>query len=135
MMKKFMLLICACVSGVMVHADSYPYLTFQNADGTMTSVGVESLMMTISDGKLIVTNANESKELSLADLSSMYFSMNDATGISDAKMSDANKEVEAFSLQGVSVGKFTSIQSLKESLSSGVYIVKSDNKTIKITVK
>ena len=72
MKKRFMFLICTCLLGVIAHAVTYPYLTFQKADGTVVSMGVESLTMTFSDGKLLVSNGTDTHTLTVSELSSMY---------------------------------------------------------------
>lgn len=135
MKKRFMFLFPAMLAVAAAHADTYPYLTFQTADGTTVSIKVESLMMTFSDGKLVVSNGTDSQELTVVDLSSMYFSTSDATGIKEVAISDADGEVEAFSLQGVSYGKFSNLQAFKGKATPGVYVVKSNGKTQKITVR
>ena len=137
MKKWFVFIIVACLSGVTAYGDTYPYLTFQQTDGTLTSMTTSSLTMTFADGKLIATNGSESKEITVANLTSMFFSETNATtGLNKVAVTDADGEVEAYSLQGVSVGKFSNLKSLKESLTVGVYIVKATNgKNSKIVVK
>lgn len=137
MKKWFVFIIVACLSGVTAYGDTYPYLTFQQTDGTLTSMTTSSLTMTFADGKLIATNGSESKEITVANLTSMFFSETNATtGLNEVAVTDADGEVEAYSLQGVSVGKFSNLKSLKESLTVGVYIVKATNgKNSKIVVK
>lgn len=126
----------SCLYGTLAHADNkYGYLTFQNSDGTTVSMPVGSLTMTFSDGKLIATNGTVTKELTLEDLGNMYFSTDNVTGIKDVSITDADGEVEAFSMQGVSLGKFASLTSLKDKLPSGVYVVKSKGKTQKTTIR
>ena len=136
MKKKFMFLISACLSVVMAHAVTYPYLTFQTSNGTTVSMATSSLIITFADGKLVATNGTQTKELSVADLSSMYFSTSEATGIKDVVVTDDDGVVEAFSLQGVSFGKFDNLQALQTSVPTGVYIVKTTSgKTVKFSVK
>lgn len=135
MKKKLLLLIGTCLSGVMAHADSYPYLTFQKSDGTMVSMEVASLTMTFSDGKLIASNGTDSQELAVDDLLKMYFSENDVTGIQNVDISDSDGEVEVFSLQGISYGQFSTLQSFRNTAESGVYIVKANGKAQKIMVR
>ncbi len=136
MKRIFTFLISACLSGMMAHADTYPYLTFQQADGTQVSVSTSSLTMVFTDGKLIASNGTVSQELTVADLASMYFSTTDATGIKETVISDADGEVEAFTLQGISVGKYTSLQEVKEHVPMGIYILKtSSGKTSKVAIK
>lgn len=131
-----MLMICACLSVVMAHAEDYAYLTFQQADGTLVSIPASSLTMTFADGKLVATYGAESRTLTVAELASMYFSKTDATGIKNTVVTDADGEVEAFTLQGVSFGKFNNVESLKKKVPAGVYVVKASNgKTSKVDVK
>ncbi len=65
-------------------AQGYPYLIFETADGTKTSVAVESLKLTLGTTTLTVGT----KQFALADLTKMYFS---ATAVgSDAVEGDVN---------------------------------------------
>ena len=135
-MKKRLTFLVSAVMAVMVaHADTYPYLAFRKTDGTTAAVGTAELTMTFTGGKLIVTNGTENLELTVADLESMYFSSGDVTGIREAPLTDANGEVKAFSLQGVSYGKFGSLQTFKSQAPAGVYVIKGNGKTQKITVR
>lgn len=135
MKKKFMFLFSAMLAVAAAHAETYPYLTFQKVDGSMVSIGVESLTMTFSDGKLIASNGSESQELTVSDLSSMYFSSENTTGIKDIAISDADGEVEVFSIHGVSYGKYCNLQAFTSKATAGVYVVKGNGKTQKIAVK
>lgn len=135
MKKELLFIIGTCMSGPAAHADSYPYLTFQKSDGTTVSMESASLVMTFSDGKLIASNGTDSQELTVADLSKMYFSETGATGIQDVDVADADGEVEVFSLQGVSYGKFSTVQSFLNTAEPGVYIVKVNGKSQKIMVR
>lgn len=135
MKKRFVFLLSAMLATAATKAETYPYLTFQSADGTMQSVEVESLTMTFSDGKLLVSNGTKSLELAVADLSSMFFSTSDATGIETVSAAEADGNMAVFSLQGTSVGSFSSVQQLRTSVPAGVYIIKKGGKTQKITVK
>lgn len=135
MKKKLMMFICVCLSGMIAHADSYSCLTFQKADGTVTSVSVASLTMTFSDGKLHIGNEDGSYEFALADLSSMYFSNGDVTPVKGITSAMSDGDVEAFTLQRMSLGKFCSLQELKQRVPAGVYMVKSNGKTQKTVFK
>lgn len=65
-------------------AQGYPYLIFETADGTKTSVAVESLTLTLGTTTLTAGT----KQFALADLTKMYFS---ATAVgSDAVEGDVN---------------------------------------------
>ena len=134
-MKKVMFLIVACLPLLAAHAESYPYLTFQKADGSLQSIGVEALEMTFQDGKLVYTNSTGTGTLTLADLAAMYFSSTDATAITSPTADSGDGKVEVFSLQGVSYGTFANLQAMKESVPTGMYIVKTNGKTQKIAVR
>lgn len=134
-MKKVTLLIMACLPLLAAHAESYPYLTFRKADGTLQSVGVESLEMTFQNGKLTYTNSTGTGTLTLAELAAMYFSSTDATAITALTADSNDGKVEAFSMQGVSYGTFASLQAMKASVPTGMYIVKTNGKTQKIAVR
>ena len=58
---------------IAAQADSYPYLTIQNADGSTGTLAVESLTLTISDGQLIASNGANNQTYSLAALTQMRF--------------------------------------------------------------
>jgi hypothetical protein len=118
-----------------VQAYEYPYLVFQNTEGTTTAFAVESLTITISEGKLVAKNAEGTQSFSLGDLSKMYFTRQaDLTGISDTDTSE-DEIVEVFTTGGIKLGKYLNINEAKSSLKPGLYILKSRQKTFKITIK
>ena len=129
-MKKNLLLLIAMIVTAVAYADDYPYLTFETADGTKTSVSVSSLTLSISDGKLTAGD----KTFNLTDLSKMYFSTTDVTGI-EKVIETVEGEVEVFNLRGISMGKFESMRSAASALKTGIYVIKSKSKTLKVSVK
>ncbi len=137
MMKtKVLFLTMVCLPFMAAHAEGYAYLTFQKADGTVVSIDVESLEMTLQDGKLTYTNSAGTGTLTLADLAAMYFSASDATAITPVVVSSTDGKVEVFSLKGTSYGTFSSVKAVQGSVPAGMYIIKMANgKTLKITVK
>lgn len=137
MMKtKVLFLTMVCLPFMAAHAESYAYLTFQKADGMVVSIGVESLEMTLHDGKLTYTNSAGTGTLTLADLAAMYFSASDATAITPVVVDSTDGKVEVFSLKGTSYGTFSSVKAVQGSVPAGMYIIKMANgKTLKITVK
>ena len=111
---------------VTTHADNYdyPYLTFETADGAKTSISTASLTINIQDGKLKAG----SMELTIADLSKMYFSTSDeTTGIEEVTTTTLDETADIYDLQGRKVSK--------EQMRRGIYIVKSKERTYKIAVK
>lgn len=135
-MKKNLMLCLALAGMTTAMADEYPYLMFQNNDGTTTSVASEGLTITFSDGKLIAKNADGSKTFTLTELNKMFFSKNaDVTGIEETPKDASAEPVEVFTLAGISVGRFENMKEAQNTLSKGCYVVKSASGTLKITVK
>lgn len=129
-MKKVLFVLLMMTGMLTAHADSYTYLTFEKSDGTLTSVPLSSLSITISGTTLTAGD----QTFALADLTKMYFTTADVTAIDEVKTA-VNGEVEVFSMNGVAMGKYTTVQKAMSSLRTGVYIVKSNGKTVKVAVK
>ena len=139
-MKRLCLILLGLTFVSIMKADGeFPYLTFVGSDGTVTSLGVESLEMTVTeDGNLVAVNGDGSKTFTLTSLAKMYFSLSDestASGITMAEAEGTTGEVEVFTLTGISLGKFADSAKAKASLEQGVYILKSKSETLKITVR
>ena len=133
-MKKILFLILFAGSALSSLAYDYPYLAFQTSNGSVTTVAVESLTLTVSGSSLVATNDDGSVTLSLSDLSKMYFTTEAATGISNVSSNTGN-EVDVYTIAGIYIGRYSSFASARDRLGSGVYIVKSESRTQKITVK
>jgi len=110
-------------SALSAMADDYPYLTFETADGTKTSISTASLTIHIQDGKLMAGT----KELTLADLNKMYFSASDETTGIEAIDSEQETVDSYYDLQGRKV--------TRDQLHSGIYVIKTKNGTRKVNVK
>lgn len=134
-MKKLLFTTLITMGTLQAQAYDYPYLVFQNTEGTTTVLAVESLSITISDGQLVATNADGTQSFALTDLSKMYFTQQaDMTGISNAGTQE-DEVVEVFTTRGVKIGKYLNINEAKTSLKPGLYILKSKQKSFKIVVK
>ena len=134
-MKKQVLTTLITLGTLQAQAYDYPYLVFQNTEGTTAVLAVEQLSITISNGQLVATNADGTQSLPLADLSKMYFTQQaDLTGISNAGTQE-EEVVEVFTTGGVKLGKYLNINEAKISLKPGLYILKSKQKSFKIVVK
>lgn len=115
-------------------AYDYPYLTLQANDGSLTSLSVESLTITISNGELVVTNGDGTQTFPLASLNKMFFAETaETTGISEAIETD--ETVCVYSLNGISLGTYPSMRAARSALRPGFYIMKTSSKTIKLSVK
>lgn len=132
-MKRTLISMLTLLAVTAASADNYSYLAFQTADGSTRSIGVESLEMTFSDGKLIASNGTESLEISVADLTRMFFS-SEATAIKDISL-DADSPVKVYTVEGVCVGRYDNMASASANMGKGVYIVKGEKTTHKITVR
>ncbi|MCR4994680.1 MAG: T9SS type A sorting domain-containing protein [Bacteroidales bacterium] len=127
-MRKAILTILTAASALTAQAYDYPYLAFQTSDGTTTTVSVESLKLTISDGQLVATNGDGSTTFTLTELSQMYFT---------AEATDAIKEVDSKTLDDAEIsiydlqGRLVPASQLKR----GIYVVKTSTGTRKISVK
>ena len=125
-MKKVFLLVAVIIGSLTAQAENYdyPYLTFETADGTKTSISTASLTIHIQDGKLMAG----STELTLADLSKMYFSTSDeTTGIEEVNITTLDESVDIYDLQGRKVSK--------EQMRHGVYVIKTNKGNRKVSVK
>ena len=130
-MKKIVVLFIALASVLYLRAGGpYTYLTFETTDGAKVSVSASSLKLTIS-GTTLTTG---SKSFTLTNLSRMYFSNTDetTTGISEITSDALDEATEIYDLNG---RKIANGKSSNRKLPSGVYIVKTKDKTYKMTVK
>jgi len=131
-MKRFVLVLILMIGISAVRAYDYPYLVFQTTDGSSQSIEAEKLVLTFSGSQLVATNGTENLTLTVSDLSKMFFSST-TSGVS--QISEADGEVEVFTLSGIRMGSYSSVAQALKSLRSGIYVVSSKEKTIKITVK
>ena len=125
-MKKIVLLFLAMMGLSGAHADnSYTYLTFETTDGARISVPASQLKMTIRGNTL----STGSQTFTLANLSKMYFTATDetTTGISAATAATIDEATEIYDLNGRRIDN--------RNLPKGVYIVKTKDRTYKMTVK
>lgn len=129
-MKKLLFSLITQIATIGIYADDYPYLTFETTDGNKTSVSVNSLTLTVKNGKLTAGD----KTFNLSELSKMYFSTTETTSI-EKVIDTIEGAVEVFNLHGISFGKFNSMREATSSLKTGVYVIKSKNKTIKVAIK
>jgi len=133
-MKRTILSFCLAAAFVSVAADDYDYLVFQTSDGSEQAVSVSNLKLTFANGALTATNSDGSQTFTLTDLSKMYFS-DSATGISAVTANDGDESVEVYSVAGVRMGSFSFLSDAKSQLRQGVYVIKSNGKNLKISVK
>ena len=124
-MKRLMFFLMMMMGTLAMQAGDYPYLTFETTDGNRISVSAESLTLTVSGTTLTAGN----QSFTLVNLSRMYFSTSDetTTGISETVTADLNEVTDIYDLKGNKVSK--------SQMQKGVYIVKTNKGTFKMTVK
>lgn len=124
-MKRLLFILMMMTGVLATKAADYPYLTFETTDGNKVSVSTESLTLTVSGTTLTAGN----QSFTLVNLSKMYFSTSDesTTGISETMTADLNEVTDIYDLKGNKVSK--------SQMQKGVYIVKTNKGTFKMTVK
>ena len=124
-MKRLLFILMMMTGVLAMQAADYPYLTFETTDGNKVSVSTESLTLTVSGTTLTAGN----QSFTLVNLSRMYFSTSDesTTGISETMTADLNEVTDIYDLKGNKVSK--------SQMQKGVYIVKTNKGTFKMTVK
>ena len=124
-MKRLLFILMMMTGTLAMQAGDYPYLTFETTDGNKVSVSTESLTLTVSGTTLTAGN----QSFTLVNLSRMYFSTSDetTTGISETMTADLNEVTDIYDLKGNKVSK--------SQMQKGVYIVKTNKGTFKMTVK
>ena len=124
-MKRLLFILMMMTGTLAMQAGDYPYLTFETTDGNKVSVSTESLTLTVSGTTLTAGK----QSFTLVNLSRMYFSTSDesTTGISETVTADLNEVTDIYDLKGNKVSK--------SQMQKGVYIVKTNKGTFKMTVK
>lgn len=137
LMKKTKSLFIALLLGwaAGAQAGDYTHLTIQKADSTTLALDVASLTMTFSDGQLVATNNQGTRTLAVADLARMFFSDGTSTGIDTATDAPASTPIRVYTLSGVSLGQYDRLATFTRRAAKGVYLVKSNGRTFKTTVK
>lgn len=134
-MKKLLLTAVVVLGSLSAFAD-YSYLQFKSADGESQYVSTKGLTINVENGVFNITNsAGQSLSLDSDNLMAMMFTNEDGTNAIDA-ISVENSAVSVYSVSGLFQGKFNTPKEAVESLSNGVYILKSQSgKTFKIIVE
>lgn len=117
---------------IFTYAEALPWLTFRMADDTELSVAAENLTINYKDGNLILSSSVVDKSLPASQIKSMRFTSTSA-GINE--VIDINSTAgDYYNLSGIKVGRFSSTDDARKILPSGIYIVKNDEKTFKVTL-
>lgn len=132
-MRKTLLIGIISVSGLMAAATDFPSITFQLSDGSSKTLSSENLSMTFQDGNLVATNSDGTFQIPVAEISKFYF--DSGTLVETIAGTSSKTGVKAFSTTGAYLGSFESSEKAHETLSPGVYILRSGNNSIKTVVK
>lgn len=128
-------------------AGDYAYLVLvsQPSGGTATlsSIASKGLTITFADGKIVLTPAEgDVKSLPIDELQMMYFSDTAEGGeivtptiIEDAMAEMELQPVEVYAADGAYCGRFGSLNEAQGALQRGVYLMRSNEKTLKIVVR
>ena len=129
-MKKTLLLLFVLSQYLVAGAVTYDYLTFDQSNGTSTSVPTEGLTITFNNGNLV---ASDGTTIALSSISKMYFS--DTSSIHYQSTTIAEGPVDVFSITGNHVGTFDSGTTIKDKLPKGVYLmIPAKGKATKIVI-
>lgn len=110
------------------NANGYDYLTFEDNSGQLTSMTVTNLKITIADNNLVVTNADGTLQFPISSMAKMFFA--ETSGVGELPATDGG-EVVAYTTAGVRIGKFKDIEAARRSLAKGIYLFKTQGKTLK----
>lgn len=113
-------------------AQTYPYLAVQTTEGEVQTLSVDGLTMRVADGQMTFEGEGTSVSVALASLSKMYFASS-ATGVKE--LATSNSPVQVYVADGRYLGKFETLPAAVSGLRSGVYVVKSNDVTLKISVQ
>ncbi|MBQ6768340.1 MAG: hypothetical protein IJP46_06720 [Prevotella sp.] len=131
MMKKTILLTLLSILTMGMRAADYQYLVFTMNDGTTQAVTASNIAISISGDNLVVSTTTETlATLPLASLTQMEFSNDGTTGISQITANQLTTDADTviYDLNGRQMPTGAA-------LPKGVYIVKNQNKTLKVTIR
>lgn len=134
-MKKFLLIIVGtliCTATCSAAETTYKWLTFTFVDNTEMSVASDNLNIAYDSNakKLTLTSQSVNKTLSVEELASMRFA-DVPTAVTDI-LTDNQSSFEVYTLNGVRAGQFDDYNAMRQTLPSGIYLVKTTNKSFKI---
>lgn len=130
-MKKTIILTLLTFLTLGTRAGDYQYLVFTLTDGTTKAVTANSLTISFTDGNLVAASSGETlATLPLSSLTQMEFSTDGTTGIeginANTLITDSATAIYDMNGRQMSSGS---------ALPKGVYIVKTQNRTLKVNIK
>lgn len=131
MNKKCCIVLAAAMAAAsFAMADEYQWLTFRFTDDSVVTVAAEGLEMNYEAGLLQLVSPTVSSSFPVETLLSMQFvSDPSAIAVPDA---DNSSRTEYFTVSGVKVGTYDSVNDARAALGSGIYIARSGDKCWKL---
>lgn len=108
----------------------YQWLTFKMTDSTEVSVAADNLSINYSGNALHLKSATVDESFYVAKIKTMRF-----TSLSAGKNEASairQESADYYNMEGVKVGRYASIEDARRELPSGVYVGKSETKTLKV---
>lgn len=130
-MKKVLFFIAFLSMTAGVYGNQPLQLVFETSDGDNAALTAESVVMTVENDVLSVSNATQSMRFQLDKLIKMYFSYQSA-GIGEIEIGRECGTLRVYTIDGVSAGVFESFTEMRDKLNHGVYLVKQGSVTYKI---
>ncbi len=117
---------------VIAVAADYPWLTFKMTDDSEISVLAADLAINSQNGYLILSSAFVDKTIPLDQIYSMRFT---TTSAGVETIEDIQSAVgDYYNLSGIMIGSFSSSDAARNVLPPGIYIVKNNSGSHKITL-
>ncbi len=133
-MKKLLLFLAlGLVGGVCFADDTYEYFTVRHTDGACESYKIDGLKLLFSDvdGITVVSPGKDDAVFPAMYVDALLFTATDLTAIESVVAVDED-EAEVYTIDGRLVAKG---RDARAGLAAGVYIVKTGNKSTKISVR
>lgn len=114
-------------------AVTYSWLVFSMADGTEVSVASENLSITYENHLLKLFSPTVDQTISLENVKEMHFNAQQS-GLNTFLASQGAEcdNFQVYDLNGLSLGKFVSMEDMRSVLKSGVYVIKTPNCQMKV---
>ena len=118
-MKRALLTAFVLAAIMTCRAQSFEYLTFEKADGTLVSIPAEGLTLTFADGNLV---SSDGTTIPLTSLSKMFFT--ETSGIATVQANLPEGAVDAYTPSGIHVGTFGDTRDALNRLPKGFYVIR-----------
>lgn len=134
-MKKFLLAVTVmALTFSNANAYDFKYLAFEKSDGQVLRFSVEDVVIQQTNGTLVVTAGGVDTPLDVSELAKMYFTNDESasTDVTSVNVTPSEGHVKVYNLAGECVREYGSQGAGQNTLDAGVYIIKSDDRVVKI---